>query len=252
MHITLPFTDTGYSRTSYFQYAMLASLPLALYYLPTLNLVLSLIVGYVISLFATFTGMHRYCSHNSYSVNKFWHWILYLAGTIQCVGAPLHWANIHLIHHEHADTEKDPHSPKHMGYIKTFFAGWFEWKHASFKNEIIKKIAKDPAAAFTDRYYVYIIISWVLIVYLINPSLIWALFFFPMFFSLVIPAVINTFSHAINGSGARNNRLLGLVLGGDVAYHQVHHDNPQKDIYQFPDLPGFMIWLIKKKVDILV
>ena len=215
-------------------------------------LLYSYIAYYILAAIGITFGYHKYYSHRSFKA-PIWLQILFLYTGLLCGGrSALTWSAVHRMHHAYEDTEKDPHSPKHMGYIKTFFAGWFEWKHASFKNEIIKKIAKDPAAAFTDRYYVYIIISWVLIVYLINPSLIWALFFFPMFFSLVIPAVINTFSHAINGSGARNNRLLGLVLGGDVAYHQVHHDNPQKDIYRFPDLPGFMIWLIKKKVDILV
>ena len=58
---------------------------------------------------------HRQLTHKSYKTHP---WIIKLGtllGTLSNTGSSIVWVAIHMNHHRHADTEKDPHSPKHQG-----------------------------------------------------------------------------------------------------------------------------------------
>ena len=62
---------------------------------------------------------HRQLTHKSYKTHP---WIIKLGtllGTLSNTGSSIVWVAIHMNHHRHADTDKDPHSPKHQG-LKTF------------------------------------------------------------------------------------------------------------------------------------
>src|SRR4051812_5549543 len=70
------------------------------------------------------TGVyHRYFSHKSYRLNRFWQFV-FAFGALTCAQkGPLWWAAHHRNHHKFSDTDKDIHSPRdgfwwsHVGWI---------------------------------------------------------------------------------------------------------------------------------------
>jgi stearoyl-CoA desaturase (delta-9 desaturase) len=78
-----------------------------------LNLFYSLLGFYVIGIFGNTIGFHRYLTHQSFSVNKFWHNTLIIIGSWSGQGSPIFWSALHLHHHKNSDNDNDVHSPKH-------------------------------------------------------------------------------------------------------------------------------------------
>jgi len=237
-------TESGKSQSGLYQVLVLLSLPFSFYFLSVGELLLSIIVGYVIGVFGLLAGLHRYFSHQSYKTNWFWHHVLVFVSTIITNSSILKWSNIHEIHHEYSDSRVDPHSPKHLGRFRAYFRSWFDWDWKLVETERFSKLRQQSGLVFADTYYVHIIASWIILLLLIEPKLIWALYAFPVFISLNISSSVNTFTHDTNGD-IINNRLLSWILCGDGGYHKEHHEKPWTICHKFPDLTGYMIRMIK-------
>ncbi len=75
-----------------------------------------LVGSYTLRMFAVTAGYHRYFSHRSFKLNRFWQFVLaFLAQTSGQKGV-LWWAAHHRDHHLHSDREADLHSPVHEGF----------------------------------------------------------------------------------------------------------------------------------------
>ena len=55
-------------------------------------------------------GLHRCLSHHAFSVPKWFERILITLSLP--AGTPIQWVGNHRYHHNHTDTEHDPHSPR--------------------------------------------------------------------------------------------------------------------------------------------
>lgn len=236
-------TESGRSQSGFYQILVLLSLPFAFYFLSIEQLILSIIVGYVIAVFGLLAGLHRYFSHQSYKTNAFWHYVLVFVSTIITNSSILKWSNIHEIHHEYSDTKVDPHSPKHLGLLRAYFRSWFDWDWKLIPTKRFAKLREQSGLVFADTYYVHIIASWIVLIILIDPMLIWALYSFPVFISLNISSSVNTFTHNEKGDTINDPRL-SWILCGDGGYHKEHHEKPWTTSHKFPDLTGFMIRII--------
>lgn len=64
-------------------------------------------------------GFHRLLTHRSFRTPKWFEYFLTLCGCLAWQGAPANWVGVHRLHHKHADSEHDPHSPGHG----------FTWSH---------------------------------------------------------------------------------------------------------------------------
>lgn len=80
--------------------------------------------------------LHRSQAHRAVSFHpvvahfmRFWLWMTTGMVTKQ-------WVAIHRAHHQHSDTERDPHSPKQYGIWRVLFGGAFLYHKAS-KNKIL-------------------------------------------------------------------------------------------------------------------
>ena len=72
--------------------------------------------SYFLRMFGVTAGYHRYFSHRSFKLNRFWQFCLaFLAQTSGQKGA-LWWAAHHRDHHLHSDRKEDLHSPVHEGF----------------------------------------------------------------------------------------------------------------------------------------
>lgn len=78
-----------------------------------------IIIGFFVahwyaSVFAQSFFLHRYMAHRMFQMNPFWERFFYLFTFITQGSSFLHpksYAQLHLEHHKHSDTEHDPHSP---------------------------------------------------------------------------------------------------------------------------------------------
>jgi stearoyl-CoA desaturase (delta-9 desaturase) len=245
MKYRLPFTkETTYTRHGWFQYAMVLSLPFSFYFLTLEQWVYSLLVGYVLAIIGQIVGHHRYFSHRSFKLNIFWHYVLCYLTTVLSIGSVLEWRRMHLAHHKYSDTQYDPHSPTYKGILKVFFISWFDYPQGVAISEESEKLKSEKGIVFFHTYYVYIILFHIAIVSLIDPKLLYALYFFPPFLALSMGSLVNSLLH--NENGPKDNILLAFIAGGD-GYHAIHHEKPYLATYPFPDLAGMIISLIKKK-----
>ena len=61
-------------------------------------------------------GYHRLHTHRSYKVPKALEYFFAICGTLTLEGGPIFWVATHRIHHQHSDTDNDPHTPHHGGF----------------------------------------------------------------------------------------------------------------------------------------
>ncbi|QQE10625.1 fatty acid desaturase [Planctomycetota bacterium] len=62
---------------------------------------------------------HRLMTHRSFKTWKWFERVLLLIASLAWQGGPVTWVGIHRLHHQHSDTDHDPHSPRHG----------FTWSH---------------------------------------------------------------------------------------------------------------------------
>ena len=74
-------------------------------------------------MFFVTAGYHRYFSHKSYKLNRFWQFVFAFGAEATAQKGVLWWAANHRHHHRYSDTDLDVHSPRkgfwwsHVGWI---------------------------------------------------------------------------------------------------------------------------------------
>jgi len=201
--------------------------------------------SYFLRMFGVTGGYHRYFSHRSFKLNRFWQfWMAFLAQTSGQKGA-LWWAAHHRDHHLHSDRKTDLHSPVHEGFWWSHL-GWIlsdEYDHYDPKR--IADFSRYPELRFLDRFYlmpffVYGGVIWLLGAVTANAPggwLAWLWGGYPAFiWGFLVATValyhgtflINSLTH-IWGTRrfptpdeSRNNFVLAIVTLGE-GWHNNHH-----------------------------
>lgn len=164
---------------------------------------------------------HLKFSHTEYKdtpLNKILTFFILLGG----YGSPLSFASIHRLHHKHADTELDPHSPKYIGAIRVYF---LFWNLKSIPHSLVKDFIRSKFQLFIHNHWIklHFLICFVLL--LIDPRLV--------FFG-ISPLVISTLhtSGLVNVLGHNNGSLRNapeLILTQPYGWrHKDHHDSYKK------------------------
>jgi len=112
-----------------------------------------LLITYYLSL-ALGIGMsyHRLLTHRSYKTSKAMEYFLTICATLALEGGPLFWVAVHRQHHQHSDTDNDPHTPTHGGFWAHM--GWIMFGDALHKDtRLTSRYAPDLAK---DRFYVWL------------------------------------------------------------------------------------------------
>lgn len=89
-------------------------------------------VGYLISMTYTSVFYHRGLCHDAVKLSPFLTKLVEHTGMLITGIDPKGWVCMHRLHHEHSDTELDPHSPVHGGFWYTFIK-----QHKSFERVLI-------------------------------------------------------------------------------------------------------------------
>jgi stearoyl-CoA desaturase (delta-9 desaturase) len=111
---------------------------------------------YAVRMFAITGFYHRYFAHRTFRTSRVLQFIFACIGAACVQRGPLWWAAHHRVHHQHADTGADPHSPRLRGFLWSHM-GWFltpagfatHWKR-------ISDFARYPELRWLDRYDVLV------------------------------------------------------------------------------------------------
>ena len=99
---------------------------------------------------------HRLLTHRSYKTPKAVEYFLTICATLALEGGPLFWVATHRKHHQHSDTDHDPHTPQHGGFWAHM--GWILFGDAMHNdNTITAKYApdlgQDPFHVWISKYH---------------------------------------------------------------------------------------------------
>lgn len=184
---------------------------------------------YFLRMFIVTAGYHRYFSHRSFKLNRFWQFLLAFGAESSGQKGVLWWAANHRHHHKYSDQEEDLHSPGLHG-IWWAHVGWIlSEDYTAYDARMIQDFGKYPELRWIDKWH------------LIPPVALGA-----FIFSLCGPAgfvwgfigstvllyhgtfCINSLAH-IWGSRrfntkdhSRNNFFLALITMGE-GWHNNHH-----------------------------
>lgn len=162
-----------------------------------------LFVMYLISGLGITIGYHRYFTHKSFKTSRFVQALLAISGSMAVEGSVLQWAAVHRSHHQHSDSDEDPHSPHThgagiMNAIRGMWHAHVGWILSSKKrghDRYVVDLKKDRLVLWMSRLFPL----WVLL-------------------GLLIPAVLGGLL-TMSWTGV----LLGFIWGGLVRVFFVHH-----------------------------
>ncbi len=206
-----------------------------------MEIILFFLAHWYLSLFSQTFFHHRYAAHSMFTMTPFWERFFYFFSFItqgSSYLSPYSYGILHRMHHAHADTEADPHSPSYdrnlfsmMWRTKTIYANISKGKEevpAAYKKKL-------PTWHRLDRFADNLIVrgSWALLYtgfyLLFAPH--WAFFLLlPLHFVMgpLHGAIINWFAHKY---GYRNYRTkdtsknlmpIDILMMGE-GFHNNHH-----------------------------
>lgn len=106
------------------------------------NTWLKLLAFYVLSVHLLIVSMslsfHRYHTHKGLVINPVLDTIMQLHLWLVGGMSKLDWVSVHVYHHAHSDTDKDPHSPVQKGIWHVLLLGVFDYTKAKGSEPVIK------------------------------------------------------------------------------------------------------------------
>jgi stearoyl-CoA desaturase (Delta-9 desaturase) len=231
-------------RTSPFVAMHLACL--AVFWVGVSRIAITIAVGlYVVRMFALTGFYHRYFAHRTFRTSRALQFVFACIGASCVQRGPLWWAAHHRNHHQHADTERDPHSPRVHGFLWSHM-GWFltpagfrtDWKR-------IPDFARYQELRWLDRYDILVPIALASALYALGSLLAHyapglgtsggQLLTWGFFVSTVVlfhaTVTINSLAHRFGTrrfptrDDSRNNPWLALLTFGE-GWHNNHHFFP--------------------------
>lgn len=221
------------------------------------SLIAVLVAYFVYGCLGIVVTFHRNFTHRSYVTHPIIEKIFAIFGCLAGTGSSLAWVSIHLNHHKYSDKENDPHSPLYKG-IKIFT---LDYPLKDSMRSKMKNLLTDPFHQFLHRYYLAIIITWDILLYLVGG------FYAVVFLHLLPLSITATMSNLVNYVGHKpgwlgsyknfnlndqsvNNWLWALPSWGE-SWHNNHHRFPKNYSYRQKwwefDISGSIINLIKIK-----
>jgi sn-1 stearoyl-lipid 9-desaturase len=198
--------------------------------------------------------MHRYLTHSSFEFsNKIVKWICIWFALMAGRGGIIPWVYIHRLHHAHSDTDKDPHNPNLS--IRGMFFPFYGHFNDKINFRIVKDLLTDHIYIKLDKNYVLLIISWAILLLLIDIELLYFFWILPVALTHI---VLNSFIYLGHTAGyvshkhkddSKNLWPFGILFWGE-GWHNNHHTNPKNfkmgEKWWEIDLIAFIIKLAKK------
>jgi len=192
-------------------------------------------------------SLHRYYAHRTFETSKFKELILLWSTLLTSLGSPAMWCSVHRLHHAHSDTDKDPHNPRKIGPLKTWFT---IWPKIHIPKPLITTFLKTPQQIHLHKYY--FTYSFAILVILLILDIKFAAF------AYALPAIgcfhganaIGVLPHywgyrSHNTKDKSYNNWLASILSLGEGWHNNHHAQPynwkQGEKWWEFDPPAFVI-----------
>jgi len=197
------------------------------------------LASYALRVFAISAFYHRAFAHRAFRPGRATQFVFAVLGNAATQRGPLWWAAHHRLHHQHADTDLDPHSPRRgFGWSH---CGWFLTR-AGFRTPLYRgrDRARFPELRWLNRFDLVAPIGYAVAMFLLGEALHgiypdtngWQM----LVWGYVIATValmhatfcINSFAHRFGRrrfttrDSSRNNALLALATMGE-GWHNNHH-----------------------------
>jgi len=205
---------------------------------------------YITKGFGSEIGTHRLFTHRSFNTNNFWKKIMIALQTISGEGSIIGFVGVHRLHHQHSDTEKDPHCPS-KGIFRTAF---YQHEVNNFDVRLIKDLFNEPWLVSQHKKYFLIQIIIMTLLLLISPLVLWY-YSVNIISTLWINFLVNVVCHRWGTNdnnlpnNSKNNRWADIFLLG-VGLHNNHHLHPGASNLAWPpykfDIWAKIIGLIKQ------
>ncbi|MBI2049861.1 MAG: fatty acid desaturase [Candidatus Staskawiczbacteria bacterium] len=125
----------------------------AFYYVTFGSILIFIFLGWLTGWVGIGVCYHRLLTHSSFKTPKWFMYLLATIGSLAWQGGPIIWVGNHRLHHQHADTDKDPHTPKHGFTWAHMF--WLFLKNAVGKDprDAAKDLTKDKGICFINKFF---------------------------------------------------------------------------------------------------
>lgn len=179
--------------------------------------ILVLIGCFAWAFFVGHRGMHMYLVHNTYTDNLK-SYAYTIASLVTGLGSPLTFAAAHRQHHAFHDTEKDPHSPHHVGWINVWL---MNYQTQYISPRLITDFLKSDFQKFMNRNWYKFTIVMLVVFALIDVRLVCFVVAPFSVYTFHGSSAINVFGH-LKGS-PRNSKEVLFWNPWDTK-HKEHHE----------------------------
>lgn len=178
-------------------------------------------------------SLHRYFSHQSFKTGRWGYWVLLISSLFPMLGSPAAWGSIHRFHHQHSDTNIDPHSPLVSGLL----GAWFTmWPKVEMPLSLFRSFIKDKNILKLHNNYFLLVSLYVLVLTAIDWRLLCFFFALPAVGCFHGASAIAVIPHLSGIGGYRNhqtmdnshNHILAWILSLGEGWHNNHHHDPKK------------------------
>lgn len=200
---------------------------------PSLGIVLTTLILFILTGLAITAGYHRYFSHRSFKTNPIVETILLFFGTLAIQGSALRWSFEHRIHHAYVDSDKDPYSIKRGFWYAHFL--WLFDPPAEIDKKLVRDLYQNKRVMFQYRHYGLLAILSNAIVILLAGYFFHSYLAAFLFVGLLRMGMLHHFTWFINSLAhtwgsqtfsrehtAADNYVISMVTFGE-GYHNYHH-----------------------------
>lgn len=106
---------------------------------------------YFVRMFGITAGFHRYFSHRTYKMNRFWQFGMAWLATSSVQQGPLWWAAHHRHHHRFSDQPEDIHSPWQKGFWYSHCFWFLDGENDTTRMELIPDLTRYPELLWLNR-----------------------------------------------------------------------------------------------------
>jgi stearoyl-CoA desaturase (Delta-9 desaturase) len=188
-------------------------------------------VFYVVAAMGTGVGLHRYFAHHAFRTSRTFQFVLaVLAGT--AFAEPISFAGKHRLHHRHADTDGDVHSPR-QGFWFCWFGSLVDEGYRSDEVlEMARDLARYPELVWLRRWFFMPGVAVGAATWWLGGFSTFAIgFVLSRALLLNLVSTVNFFCHLngtrryATGDASTNHALVSLLTFGE-GWHNNHHHYP--------------------------
>jgi fatty-acid desaturase len=184
---------------------------------------LATFVGHNAIILGVSVGQHRLSAHRAFKCSRFWQIALSLCGFLSGTGSGKDWRLLHITHHTHSDTDRDPH------YTAWDYVFWKRYRKVPMDMKLLRPYVGDKVQAFLHDYYVLIVLGMGAVCLAISPFL----FLYGYMMSIGTIGIIGGAHQMLAHWGGKPRQMwlleYVLPLGGEWLHASHHADSKRWD-----------------------